>query len=329
MSQQIEQKTLGTPNSDVFFPELYFFLYLNVPLSLCGIIANCINIIVFSKQGLNTSVNLNLFSLAVADLGSLSSLFLESLSFKPALERAGIAYLTTELFYASSVTLRFLFARIAWWITTFISFERCLCVTLPLHIKQVLTTKRTILAHAVITASIITAVSPFLVARPLGSKLIPSINTTLIGLFYTENGPYIERIAFCFNAILQFTSYILNIIFTAVIILQLNLNSRWRQNLSSLKDRSKRDKKLAKMVGCICSIFIVCAMPSCVNFMMSVLQVSGFSGWDRSFLTFREIIMTLEAINSTINIIVYYNMSSNYKEAFFSIFCLKDKPSST
>ncbi|KAK0065507.1 growth hormone secretagogue receptor type 1 [Biomphalaria pfeifferi] len=247
MSQQIEQKTIGTPNSDVVFPELYFFLYLNVPLSLCGIIANCVNIIVFSKQGLNTSVNLNLFSLAVADLGSLSSLFLESLSFKPALERAGIAYLTTELFYASSVTLRFLFARIAWWITTFISFERCLCVTLPLHIKQVLTTKRTVLAHAVIIASIITAVSPFLVARPLGSKLIPSINTTLIGLFYTDNGPYIERIAFCFNAILQFTSYILNIIFTTVIILQLNLNSRWRQNLSSLKDRSKRDKKLAKM----------------------------------------------------------------------------------
>ncbi|XP_012946978.1 uncharacterized protein LOC106014239 [Aplysia californica] len=296
-----------------------FYVAATGTISFSGIIFNIINIIVFLKQGLKDSVNITLFSMAISDTGSLMGLFYVSISFNPWLVNADLPFDPLDLQHLAGGWVHILFARITSWITAFVTFERCLCIALPLKVKNIITPRRTIVVVVSIYLTMLAFVAPVYYSTRLGPKFFPEKNKTMIGLLYVLNGPSIEKVSLALNVLAQFGAFFAVIICTVILVHNLLLKSKWRQSTSSSAKQeslSQRDKKVVKIVLLISTIFIFCFFPGAVSF-IAMSTVNGFNvngRYHNIFLLTWSMFKTLQATNSTVNIFIYYNMSSKYKE---------------
>ncbi|XP_059177784.1 uncharacterized protein LOC131957098 [Physella acuta] len=111
--------------------------------ALFGILTNNINIIVFYKQGLTSSINISFLSLAISDLCSLITLLWFNVCANPLFKNADdIPMVPSEFVHLTAGFPHACFARITCLITAYITAERCMCITLPLKIKQIITPRR-------------------------------------------------------------------------------------------------------------------------------------------------------------------------------------------
>ncbi|KAK6979716.1 cysteinyl leukotriene receptor 1 [Biomphalaria glabrata] len=297
--------------------ESVFYVALNGILGVLGSIANVINLVVFIKQGFKDSVNISLFGLAVSDLGSLLFIIWESICLNPLIFNSDSSFSVVDIHYLTSAVPHGIFVRIAWWITAFITFERCLCIAVPLKVKQIITPKRTIYVIIVIFIFTFLGMSPFMIANRIGPTFSPILNRTIYARIFNDNGLFVENFALMFNVASQFGAFIVDVLSTIVIAHLLTVKSKWRAEAASAKEGlSFRDKKVVKMVVLISAIFICCLLPSCLNFFLGVVLAPDYTlrGVQQNlFLVVWSAVLTLEAINSSVTIFVYYNMSSKYK----------------
>ncbi|XP_005109847.1 cysteinyl leukotriene receptor 2-like [Aplysia californica] len=308
---------------------LVFFVAALGSISFFGVIFNAINMIVFIKQGFKDTVNITLFSLAISDMGALVPLVWESICFNPLFAGADLPFDSQDIVYLTAGWPHSCFSRITGWITAFVTFERCLCIALPLKVKTIITPRRTIFILAAIYSVMIASVLPVFYSIRLEPKSFPRRNETMLGLVYVPKGTFIENISISINAFAQFASFFTVIVCTAILVQNLVQKSKWRKSVSTSsagaqKSFSNRDKKVMKMVLFIASIFIACFLPSAVNFIaMSISDEYSIVGkYQNMFLLTWAIFTSLAATNSTVNIFVYYRMSSKFKEILDEMFSL-------
>ncbi|XP_005092880.1 growth hormone secretagogue receptor type 1-like [Aplysia californica] len=298
---------------------LIFFVAVMGSASFIGIIFNAINIIVFRKQGFKDTVNITLFGLAISDIGGLMSLIWLSICFNPWFTNADLPFDTEEIQYVTAGWPHTCFTRITGWITAFVTFERCLCIAMPLKVKTIITPRRTTFVVVGIYSIVISGVVPAFYSIRLGPKFYQSKNVTKIGLLYIPNGVHIENVAVLVNIIPQYVSFLVVIVCTIILVRNLTLKSKWRKSTSNSAQQnslSNRDKKVVSMIILISSIFMACFLPSAVNQIIMIVSVEySIYGINRNlFLLSWSICKSLEAVNSAVNIFVYYNMSSRYRE---------------
>lgn len=77
------------------------------------------------------------------------------------------------------------------------------------------------------------------------------------------------------------------------------------------------------MVVIISVMFIVCFSPMCINLLAVAFEPEfSFGGkYLKITLIFGGVGLILESINSSMNIFVYYNMSSRYRDSYQRVFC--------
>ncbi|XP_059139923.1 uracil nucleotide/cysteinyl leukotriene receptor-like [Physella acuta] len=302
-----------------------FFVAINGATGFLGSVANVINIVVFVKQGFSDTVNISLLGLAVSDLGSLVTLVWESITLNPFFLNADVPFRQNDIRYLTAAIPHSIFVRIAWCITAFLTLERCLCIAMPLKVKQIITAKRTLLINLTIFTLIFLGMCPIFVCRWIGPEFAPERNKTIFVTLFSCDKVTVENIAFTFNVVAQFSSFIIDLLCTVIIIHTLQVKSKWRNETTSTSKTglATRDKKVIKMIALISTIFIVCSMPSCVNYVVVVnrLEYNDASVYRNVYTVSWAVIVALEAINSSVNIFVYYNMSGKYKAAFDDIFC--------
>ncbi|BFZ23915.1 hypothetical protein BsWGS_26953 [Bradybaena similaris] len=169
------------------------------------------------------------------------------------------------------------------------------------------------------------SICPVYYAIYLGPVRDITTNTTFISLVYRPNGIRIENISFAINFAAQLTSFVLVIVCTVVLVQSLLRKYKWHKYSVSTNAITNRDKRLIKMIISLSIIFIICFLPSAVNLVVMMLtpgysivgkQANMFQvGW--SFLN------TLEATNSSVSIIVYYKMSSRFRQVLRRMFRVK------
>ncbi|XP_012943213.1 neurotensin receptor type 2-like [Aplysia californica] len=306
---------------------LIIVLYVAAMGSVCffGIIFNAVNIYVFFKQGFKDTVNITLFSLAVSDMGALVALLWASVCFNPLFAQSVLPVVYQDLVYITSGWPTTIFARISSWITAFVTFERCLCIALPLKVKTIITPRRTIYVIVSIYIGVAACVAPVFYSISLGPKYISEVNMTMIGIVYISHGVFIEGISLLISVFSQLVSFFSVIVCTVILVQTLLIKSRWRQSSSSAAKQeslSNRDMKVVKMVLSIAVIFIVCFSPSAASIfaMMSVTEYSIDGEYQNMFLLIWAISFLLVVTNSAVNIFVYYNMSSKFKEIIDEMF---------
>lgn len=128
------------------------------------------------------------------------------------------------------------------------------------------------------------------------------------------------------NACIAFCAFVVIIGCTVVLVVQLRSKAKWREFCTSGKQGNampSRSTKVSKMVVTISSIFIACFVPIIIAFVaMSIEPALSISGKYRGLLTITAgLCVLLESINSSVNIFIYYHMSSRYRKVFRLKFC--------
>ncbi|BFZ10013.1 hypothetical protein BsWGS_13052 [Bradybaena similaris] len=302
--------------------EIVFFVALSGGISIVGSIANVINIIVFFKQGLSDSVNISLLGLATSDLGALLTLLWMSVCFNPLFRYSEIDFDSSEVQYLTAGWPHVCFARITSWVTAFVTFERCVCIAVPLKVATIITPKRTCVTVLSIYIFMFANAVPVFSSLRFVSSFRWEYNRSVYGLFYGDNVLEIENRSFAVTVFAQLSSFIIVIVCTVVLIQHLLAKSQWRLRATlSVKSAaqsstSSRDKRVIKMVTFISCIFICCFLPSTVNLVLMVHLSPDYSvvgRYQNSFEVSWSILNTIEAANSSVNILVYYNMSSKFR----------------
>ncbi|XP_059173501.1 uncharacterized protein LOC131954037 [Physella acuta] len=325
LDDEPDVEVMGSMSDDTFFQFIFVSLVL-VPsvVSSLGIIFNIINIVVFVKMGFSETINISLLGLAVADVGVLLTMVGFSVIYNPVL-LTSVANMDVinAVNYVALGWPHVLFSRIVACLTTYITFERFLCVVMPLKVKAIITPTKTVAVVTGIYSFIILSLIPAFVANQIGLRFNPQLNQTSIGLITAPNANLLEDVSLTITNIVEISSFVLIVIFTAGLIQTFARTSAWR-NKSSSASKSKsssRDKVLIKMVLFISLVYIVCSFPDVAG-TVAMLFVKDFSvkGRERNvFVSAFAVFFNISSLHSTASLFIYIKMSSRFQQNFAAL----------
>lgn len=316
-------------NEDRRIISIVNYMCLITTISFFGVVTNIMNIIIFYKQGFSNTMNISFFALAISDLLSLITLVWFALCLNPLFENPGIPIMPPEFQHLIGGKPHICFVRITGWITVFITAERCLCITMPLKIKQIITPRRTTATVCIIYISIMASFYPEYATAYIGWKFYPQKNETLLGLVFTTNRKSMEGMVFYLYSVLGTSAFIAVIVFTVVLIVSLKKKTKWRRTANVDQEGSilSRERKTVTMVVLLATVVIVCYIPGVAISLVVAIEPefsilgkyvnSYFVSWSFSFI--------FDAINASVNIILYYKMSTKYRVTFHEIFGCRGK----
>ncbi|CAL1526484.1 unnamed protein product, partial [Lymnaea stagnalis] len=295
-------------------------------INVCGMVTNFINIAVFIKMGFAEVINISLLSLSVADLGSLVALQFFNICISPWMQTADIPFEAFEVAYLAGGWPRMYTVRVVAWVTAFITFERCLCIAMPLKVKLILTPIRTVYILIFIFVFIAAALSASFITTTLVWKFFPGKNKTLVGIGVTANRKEVDSIAFVVNDIfLPISAYVSVVVCTVVLTVKLSSKAKWRQQSTTKSDHvTGKEKQVMKLVNVISGLFIASYFPNAVVFFWMAREPEfNIDGKYRNiFMVCFSYCFIAESLNSCVNIVVYYKMSSKFKSVFNTMFRL-------
>lgn len=184
------------------------------------------------------------------------------------------------------------------------------------------TPKRTFIIITSIFVVLIASLSPQYYYYRTGKKFVSSRNKTLIGIIYSKDLLDFEGISYPINIIIiPFFAYFIIIIATAIPVIQLHMTSKWREKAAISGNTAKlttSNMKIAKVVIMISVLFISSYIPVVVN-CIAMNVVPGFTingKLEHMVISVGGTGVLLESINASMNIFIYYYMSSKYRDVF-------------
>ncbi|CAL1538305.1 unnamed protein product [Lymnaea stagnalis] len=299
-------------------------------LGFAGIVFNIINITVFVSLGFSDTTNISLLGLATADIGVLLPVIGYSVLYNPLTLQVTPFETIDAVNYVVLGSTHVLFCRIAGCLTAFITFERFMCVAFPLHVKAIVTHKRTILVVVGIYATLVASTLPQYLANQIAPRFNAQFNITVIGIVLSPSADQLENFTLTVDIVAQVASFVIVVASTLGLVRSLVSVAKWRSSTSSSALSLKvsgRDKQLVKMVLLISVVFIACSLPTVVgNLVMVFVKDFNVKGSNKNLFIFVCVIFfILDAINSIINIFIYLRMSSKFREKFWSVFQCRSK----
>ncbi|CAL1545319.1 unnamed protein product [Lymnaea stagnalis] len=158
-------------------------------------------------------------------------------------------------------------------------------------------------------------------------KYFPDTNKTLIGMVPRKYSEAFRGMTFTINTFSQFLSFSLIILFTGILIAELQRKSKWRVKSTSgecqaMKNMDKKESKTIKMITAIAVIHILCYLPAIIDLLIAVtvpdFYIVGL--YKNSFLIAFSFPNMFECLYSSLNIFLYYRMSTKYRRKFNAIF---------
>ena len=330
----------GEMPGNVFQISLTLLVSLSLVVNICGVTGNILIIIVYSKMGFSDSTNISLVALAISDIGSVLP------------TACGCVLTLFSLYEQLPVSLQVVrlvstwphiaMTRVTTFITCFISLERCLCVMIPLKIKRIITARRTVFILVLIYVAILPPVSMIYFKWTLSWKFFASQNKTLLGQVVIKDNPLINAITtegdIYYCSFLPIATCTFVTVCTVYLTTSLRRSKKWRDTITSSAasgdDKTRQDVNRSTKSGASSSISkeertvrIVIAVA--VTFVASMLihistilarhvesEWSGAGRYSKYFRIVWTIADLSENINASINVIIYYKMSSKFRENF-------------
>ncbi|RUS78765.1 hypothetical protein EGW08_013481 [Elysia chlorotica] len=314
-------------------------------ISVFGVVANIINIAVFMKQGFGEAMTVTLTGLAVADLGTVTCQVWLSICWNPwfDFERLKLQFRPLHIEYLSAGHPRLSSVRVSAWILALATFERCLCITIPFKVREIITPYRARVFVIVVFAVNTACAVPFYYTSRIVQFFDSSANRSYLILSFTDDRQQIDSVFFAFSVSLTVISFVAVALCTIVLVYSLDKASQWRESVktsnetkeefkktnrsAAKKDHGKttqlnKNKRAAKMVSLISTIFIVCSLPNTVNqLVMSMVPEYAKNGaYNNINQMFWSLGYMFETVNASINIFMYYFMSTRYRTTIQELF---------
>ena len=322
---------------------LTFFVSLGIVVNIFGVTGNVIIIIVYRKMGFSESTNISLVALAIADIGSIlptqCGCLVKLMSLHSQIP------ISLETLNLISVWPHIIFTRVMTFITCFISLERCLCVMIPLKIKSIITAKRTVIILVLIFIVNISPVSMVYFKWSLGWKFYFAQNKTLLGTMVIKDTPLINSVntngLFYYCSFLPTATCVFVTVCTIFLTVSLRRSKRWRDTITassaSVGNKSKQDgikpaktesssaiskeERTVRIVIAIAVTFVA----SMLMHIVIILTMHFEEEWSPAghyknlFWVMYAMSDLFENINSSINLIIYYKMSSKFRENLLTL----------
>lgn len=303
---------------------------LGMILSTFGVAANVINIAVFVKLGFTETINISLLALAVSDLLACVSFLWLAVGWLLPIVNVSIHWAVNEVTYITGGCLYSSFTKITSWLVVFITLERCLCVAIPLKVKQVLTTGVTVSVIAGIYITMAFCNFTEYVSLYLGWRFSLQSNTSIIGIIPRQNRSAFVGKSFILLTLFQSISFIAVVTFTVLLVVKMKQNLEWRKESNFRASRSlemyrKRNDRTVKMVLGVAFLYIACYLPGILMSISGIIEpdLDILRRYRNVYLTFWSTAFVTEILNSCTSIFVYCSMSSKYKTAFNQLFAYK------
>ncbi|KAK3761709.1 hypothetical protein RRG08_016141 [Elysia crispata] len=305
------------------------YCYILPVLVVFGTVGNVLSIIVLCVEKKKDSTNASLTALAVSDTGYILTTFARQTSciiskFDPTMGRN-----YTTLMYGQMIVVNICFSRVTSVITAIISTERCLAVTFPLKVREIVTRPRMIIALVLAYVVTFGLIGPVFFMAESYWTTNPRTNTSYVTYqltqWYMDNKDALDTYRDIFlNAVFRFLPAGLVIFNTAVIISRVKRASSWRGDTSSQagKARSARERKLTNMLLVLCGVYIFCTLPGVV-FQIFTFITDEFSVFGRYRNTYRmttAISLLTQFINSSINFVIYMAMNERFAASYVQLF---------
>ena len=228
----------------------------------------------------------------------------------------------------------------------YVAVERCLCVSIPLKVKWLLTPRVTLTACLVISVVVFGAFAVMFGIYDVVWEWSATFNATVA--VYKRNAFYIKHDEPLFayynlsGILWPLASFSVIVVATIIIVFKLRQGSKFRaaQNsvmASDIQDKqqkqgpqlSNRDRQVVKMLLVIVVIYIVSLSPR-ISLYMAKHIVYDFYFLRRYHKLFKFCVYWIwvaDLTNGAVNFFVFYNMSSSFKATFREIFT--SSPAST
>ncbi|GFN84702.1 chemosensory receptor b [Plakobranchus ocellatus] len=332
-------------------------------ISFFGVIANIINIIVFTKQGFGEAMTVTLTGLAVADLGTVTCQSWLSFCWNPLFDFKSLElpFQPLQIVYLSAGQPRLSSVRISAWIIAWATLERCLCITMPFRVREIITPYRS--KVFIITLFIINTASsvPFYYTTRIVPYFDEAVNRSYLVLAFTDDRQEIDSISFSISVCLSVCSFVAVAVCTVILVLTLDKASKWRKSAMASNEingeeksecvqasidgnkkqeqnptsgstnafkksklaASNKNKRAAKMVSIVSTTFIVCSLPNTLNQLVMALvpEYAKNGRYVNLNQTSWSVGCMAESVNASINIFMYYTMSSKYRSTIQEMLC--------
>lgn len=201
------------------------------------------------------------------------------------------------------------------------------CLNDLFQVKNIVTPRRVSVTVVSVFIVFLGSAAPVYTVNRFDNKYFPYLNKTLIGLVYAKDRESVEKVSFTVNHfLLPLTAFAIITISTMILVIKLQNVATWRKKsmaTSQFDHALSRNQKVAKMVVMISSLFIACFLPISAGFLSVAVEPEiSLEGKFRNIGAIMAAIgQVLESVNSSMNIFIYFHMSSKYKKTLKRLVC--------
>lgn len=195
------------------------------------------------------------------------------------------------------------------------------------QVNRIFTPKRASIIVVTLFTVLIVSVSPIYYVNRFSIVFKHSRNKSVLAIVQTDDRMDVLRVAVAINNIvIPFGAFAVVIVCTAILVVNLHRKSKWRQTVTAGNSENmlSRDQKVSKMILIISVVFIFCFIPSCVNCVAITIEprIDMYGQYRNTFIVLFGLCFALESANSSVNIFVYYNMSSKFRKTCKQLVCI-------
>ncbi|KAI8794979.1 FMRFamide receptor [Biomphalaria glabrata] len=312
------------------FPLTLFILINNTCLcsiiGLLGLVANVINLIVFYRHGLNSSINISLFVMAISDVFTIIFVLGANLCFSPYIDHWSVPVIFAEVYYITGGWPSGVSYRITLYIAVYITAERCLCILFPLKVKTMITPIRSKFVIALIVVLNTLTLVPEYSSIYMTWRYDSTRNESVLGVAFRSNRLQTQGVTFLLHVCLVVTGLFCVTTLTSILVSNLRRQTKWRMKSSSDAKQqaaySSRDRKSQLMVIVVATSVVICYTPiTCVSLVSVFEQQFSIGGkYSSIFVNTWGTIFIFGMTNSSSNILIYYKMNSKFKSTLKELF---------
>ncbi|CAL1538949.1 unnamed protein product [Lymnaea stagnalis] len=326
--------------------EIVLELTIDFVISLLGIFTNVVIVAVFARQGFKDSMSISMTTVALWDLVKSLGGFMQRLAgpmvlFSPAAAKSW-ANLSVMVFnYLVSVT-----CYVTSVLAAYVAVERCLCVTVPLKVKWLLTPKTALVVCVAISVVVFGSFFVIFFIYDVYWVYDPTYNETVAVFEYNSFSVNNTALFGYYNmsgTLWPLVSLVVIVISTIIISYKLRKSAEFRyrtksvsgpvtsdsteriqpqrytkksgQNQAKTTVISRRDQQVVKMLLVIIGVYIVHLAPRVANYLAKYLVFDYYylRKYHNLFSIVAYVVFVFDFINGSINLFVFFAMSTAFR----------------
>lgn len=334
-------------DSEIFYFKTYFSMVLGILISSLGVTSNIMNITVYWKQGIRDSVKITFIALSMWDLNICLMSGLSSASYiidiyfpSPDFSIISIQY----VYFGYTRGFMFVLSTL---VTVYLSIERSICIMLPFKVKYIFSASRVVLVNVIIVVFGLACYCPAWATQGVQWVFYPRINRTRLVLWLSHNRRDVDLFVDTFSGmVLPLVAQLLITVSAVFMIHGVRKSAKFRNqsndvetpgtscsNSVGISPSSKlhthtkamtmtsKDIRLTKVVVLITIIFFACNLPVFVVAFLRLLIPDLDIGKPQQnlYAVVYAFVYFCGIVNSSVNIIVYYNVGTRYRHEFLRL----------